>query len=85
MLFPRTRFPPRTNDPTQFKNQIPPPMKSPSGNFRRDNFSKYRDELRRRKLCLTCQEPWVPGQKCAKGKSHYMEVFLESETNTSRK
>ena len=35
--------------------------------------------MTRRKLCFTCQEPWVPGHKFAKGKAHYIEVFLESK------
>ena len=78
-VIPSTRFPPRLNSLAQFKNQIPPPMKNPSGNFRRDNVSKYRDEFRRRKLCFTYQEPWVPGHKCDKGKEHYIEVFSNRE------
>ena len=54
-IIPRTGFPPRSNALAQFKNQRPPPMKSPSGNFRGDNFSRDRDELMRIKLCFTCQ------------------------------
>ena len=54
-------------------------MNSPSRNFRRDNFSKDRDELRRRKLCFTCQVPWVLGHKCAKGREIFIEVFSKSE------
>ena len=50
-------------------------MKSPSRNFWRDNFSKDRDGLRRRKLCFTFQEPRVLGNKCVKDKEHYIEVF----------
>ena len=76
---PRTSFPSRLNVISQLKNQIPPPMKIPSGNFKRDNFSRDRDELRRIKLCLTYQEPWVPRHKCAKGKDHYIDIFSNSE------
>ena len=75
---PRTRFHLRMNAPSQFKNQIPP-MKIPTRNFKRDNFSRDRDEMRRRKLCFTCQEPWVPVHKCAKGKEHYIVFFSYSE------
>lgn len=38
-------------------------------------------DLRRRKLCFMCQEPWVPGHKCSKGKAHYIEVYSNSEIN----
>ena len=39
-----------------------------------------RKELRRKKLCFTCQEPWIPGHRCAgKDKAHYIEVYLDSE------
>ena len=36
-------------------------------------------DLRWRKLCFTCQEPWAPGHRCAAGKAHYIEVFSDSE------
>jgi hypothetical protein len=30
-------------------------------------------------LCFSCQEPWVPGHRCAgKAKAHYIEVFSDS-------
>ena len=36
-------------------------------------------ELRRKKLCFSCQEPWVPGHRCSsKGKAHYIEVYSDS-------
>ena len=38
-----------------------------------------RQELRRKKLCFRCQEPWVPGHRCSgKGKAHYIEVYSDS-------
>jgi hypothetical protein len=38
-----------------------------------------RQDLRRRKLCFSCQEPWVPGHRCAgKARAHYIEVFSDS-------
>ena len=31
-------------------------------------------------MCFTCQEPWVPGHRCAgKAKAHYIEVYSDSE------
>ena len=62
--------------PHKFQNQIPPMIKFPAPG-KRDYSYKDRDELRRKKLCFCCQEPWAPGHKCVKGKSHYIEVFLE--------
>jgi hypothetical protein len=39
-----------------------------------------RRELRRKKLCFTCKEPWEPGNRCmGKGKTHYIEVLSDSE------
>ena len=38
-----------------------------------------RKNLRRKKLCFSCQEPWVLGHRCAsKAKAHYIEVFSDS-------
>ena len=35
-----------------------------------------RRELRRKKLCFRCQEPWVLGHRCSgKGKVYYIEVY----------
>ena len=38
-----------------------------------------RRELRKKRLCFTCQEPWVPGHRCATGRAHYIEVFSDFE------
>ena len=54
-------------------------MNISSGDLRRDNVYKDRDELRRRKLCFTCQVPWVLGHKCAKGREIFIEAFSKSE------
>ena len=36
--------------------------------------------MRRKKLCFTCQEPWVPRHRCAgKAKAHYIEVYSDSD------
>ena len=37
------------------------------------------DELRRKKLCFTCFQPWAPGHKCAKGKAQYIKVFFDND------
>ena len=41
--------------------------------------SNIQDELRRKMLCFTCQEPYVSIHKCAKGKAQYIELFSSSE------
>lgn len=39
-----------------------------------------RNELRRKKLCFTCKEPWTPEHRClGKGKIHYIEVTFDVE------
>ena len=36
-------------------------------------------ELRRKKICFSCQEPWVSSHRCSgKGKAHYIEVYSDS-------
>ena len=37
-----------------------------------------RRELKKKRLCFTCQEPWAPGHRCATGKAHFIEVFSEN-------
>ena len=76
-MLPKTKYPPKPNFPSRFKEG-----KEPS---KKDSFSKEnkggpsKEELRRNKLCFTYQQPWVPGHKCAKGKANYIEVFSEDE------
>jgi hypothetical protein len=37
-----------------------------------------RRELRRKKLCYTCKEPWDPTHKCmGKCKAHYIDVISD--------
>ena len=31
-----------------------------------------RRELRKKRLCFTCQEPWVPRHRCVVGRAHYI-------------
>ena len=43
-----------------------------------------RKDLRRKKLCFTCQEPWVPGHRWSgKAKTHYIEVYSDNEGEES--
>jgi hypothetical protein len=42
-----------------------------------------RRELKRKKLCFTCKEPWKPGHRClGKGKINYLYVVSDSEEET---
>ena len=47
--------------------------------FKENKEEPSKEELKRRKLCFTCQQPCVPGHKCVKGKAHYIKVFSEDE------
>ena len=48
--------------------------------FFKDNKSiPSKDELNRKKLFFTCQQPCVPGHRFSKGKANYIEVFFEYE------
>jgi hypothetical protein len=39
-----------------------------------------RRELRRKKLCYTCKEPWNPSHKCmGHGQVHYIAVTSDNE------
>ena len=64
--------------PLKLQNQRPPVRNFPTPG-KKDYSCKDRDELRRKTFCFSCQEPWVSGHKCVKGKAHYIEVFFESD------
>ena len=76
-VLPRTKYPPKTNFPYKFKEGKKP--------WKNDSYMKEnkggpsKEELRIEKLCFTWQQPWVPGNRCAKGKAHYIEVFYEDD------
>ena len=39
-----------------------------------------RQDLRRKKLCFTFQEPWIQGHRCSvKGKAYYIEDYSNIE------
>ena len=71
MQCPKNRFPPRTNFPIKDKGRKP---------FQKEWMDNdTRQDLRRKKLCFTCQEPWVPGHRCSgKGKAYYIEAYFDS-------
>ena len=54
--------------------RVPPP----NGNLGRTQVDdEARRELRKKRLCFNCQEPWAPGHGCAAGKAHFIEVFFD--------
>jgi len=44
-----------------------------------------RRELKKKRLCFPCQEPWAPGHRCVAGKAHFIEVFFESSGEEDEK
>ena len=76
-LVPKNKFLVKKNFPIIDKDKKPFLQECPKKNWVDDDPRK---ELRRKKLCFTCQEPWIPGHKCAgKVKGHYIEVYSNSE------
>ena len=82
-VLPRMRFPPRP----KFRSEKKPWKwyehdKKDSQRDSLENNKKEvlnRDELRRKKLCFTCFQPWTRGHKCTKGKAQYIEVFFDND------
>ena len=71
-VLPRTRFPPKPNfefEKKPWKKDAPnkKPWQSDSSEKNKKE-GLNRDELRRKKLCFTCFQPWTPGHKCTKGR-----------------
>ena len=54
--------------------RVPPPKGNP-GRAQIDDDA--RRELRKKRLCFTCQELWALGHRCATGKAHFIEVFSD--------
>ena len=78
---PKNRFPLKTNFPVKYTDKRPFQQEWPNKTWLDDDTRKY---LRRKKLCFTCEEPWVPGHKCVgKAKAHYIEVYFDSEVEES--
>jgi len=63
------------------------PQKGPATKFTQQTWTgkdrldeDTRRELRRKKLCFSCKDPWEPGHRCmGKGKVHYIEVLSDEE------
>ena len=80
---PKSRFLVNTNFPRKDKDKKHFEQEWPEKNWVDDNTRK---ELRRKKLCFTCQEPWILGHRCVgKAKAHYIEVYLDNEGDESEK
>jgi hypothetical protein len=55
-----------------------PPQRTWTGKDWMDE--ETRRELRRKKLCYSCKEPWELGHRCmGRGKVHYIEVLSDEE------
>ena len=76
-LVPKNRFPLKTNFPIRDKDRKPFQQEIPKKTWLDDDRRK---DLRRKKLCFTYKEPWVPGHRCSgKAKAHYIEVYSDRE------
>ena len=74
---PKNRFPLKTNFPVRDKDKKPFQRDLPKKTWLDDDIRK---DLRGKKLCFTCQEPWVPRHGCSgKAEAHYIEVYSNSE------
>jgi hypothetical protein len=82
-VVPKSRFPLKPTFPQKNK-EVKPFQKDWAGKPRLDE--ETRRELRKKKLCFNCQDPWVPGHRCAGkdtvGKAHYIEVYSDSDSDT---
>ena len=76
---PKTRapFPQRPTFQPKGKDTRVPSPKGSQGRGPLDDDTQR--DLRRRKLCFTCQKPWALRHRCATGKAHYIEVFSDSD------
>ena len=74
----RTPYPQRQTFQSKGKDMRIPPPKGNPGRVQLDDDA--RRELKKKRLCFTCQEPWAlgVGHRCAAGKAHFIEVFSES-------
>ena len=73
---PKTRCQPNINFPSKFKDKIHF-QKGPSGNFKRDNFYKDHGELRRKKLCFSCQDNGFPTTNVIRGNNIILKKNYE--------
>jgi hypothetical protein len=79
---PKSWFPPKPTFTPKTK-EIRPPQRDWDIKPKMDE--ETRRELRKNKLCFSCQEPWEPGHKCVgkdrMGKAHYIEVYSDSDSD----
>ena len=71
----RTPYPQRQVFQSKGKDVRVPPPKGNHGRAQVDDEAGR--ELRKKRLCFTCQESWAPGQRCAADKAHFIEVFSD--------
>ena len=71
----RTPYPQRQGSQPKWKDVRVPPPKGNSGRAQIDDDA--RRELRKKRLCFTCQEPWAPGHRCVADKAHFIDVFSD--------
>ena len=71
----RTPYPQRQGFQPKGKDVRIPPPKGNQGRAQIDDDA--RRELRKKRLCFTCEESWAPGHRCAVGKAHFIEVFSD--------
>ena len=72
---------------SSFKTQAVTPTPSPQEDKDKEPIQKKPQpdedslqELRRKKLCFTCKEPWGLGHRCLeKGKIQYIEMMLDDD------
>ena len=82
-VFPRTKYPLKPKFHSNF-NEGKKPWKKES--YTKENKGgPSKEYLIRTKLCFACQQPWVPGHRCAKWKAHYIEVFYEDDEEKEEK
>ena len=73
----KATFPRKSTHSSKGKEGKAAPPKESS--LKKPLYIDLQRELRKNKLCFTCQEPWVPGHRCAAGRAHYIEVFSDCE------
>ena len=63
--------------PSKGKEEKAAPSKESS--YKKPLDDEVQRDIRKRKLCFTCQESWAPGHRCDARKAHYIEVFSDVE------
>jgi hypothetical protein len=75
---PKNKFPSKPFLPQ--KNKDKKPFQKEWSRKEIEWMRRLKEELRRKKLCFSCKEPWEPSHRCmGKGKVHYIEVLSDSD------